>query len=121
MKLVYFVKQTKKVDHNTSHVQMQSNIQFNNKKTVLHLNKLRTQIQKKKLSPTIYGILSYKPCGLIWNDNDYSCGYDALFTILFSLWTENPQYWRIKYHPAASTKGQVTCHVKQWPTLNKYY
>ena len=81
MRLVYFVKQTKKVDHNTFDVQIQWNIQFNNKKTVLHLNKLRTQIQTKNLSSMIYGILSYKPCGLIWNGNNYSCGYDALFTI----------------------------------------
>jgi hypothetical protein len=25
-----------------------------------------------------------------------------------------------KYHPAASTKGRVTCHAKQWPTPNKW-
>jgi len=76
-----FCKTNKKSWPQYFDVQMQSNIQFNNKKTVLHLNKLRAQIQTKNLSSMIYEILSYKPCGLIWNGNNYSCGYDALFTI----------------------------------------
>ena len=29
--------------------------------------------------------------GTQWDGNDYSCTYDALFTILFNIWAETPK------------------------------
>jgi hypothetical protein len=31
------------------------------------------------------------PLGLIWDGNDYSCAYDALFTIFYNIWVEKPR------------------------------
>ncbi|KAJ7712764.1 hypothetical protein B0H16DRAFT_1342028 [Mycena metata] len=33
------------------------------------------------------------PRGLIWDADNYSCGYDPLFTILFDIWRSNPTRW----------------------------
>ena len=34
------------------------------------------------------------PPGTQWDENDYSCAYDALFTILFNIWAANPKKWK---------------------------
>jgi hypothetical protein len=34
------------------------------------------------------------PSGLIWDAENYSCAYDALFTILLSIWSEDPSQWK---------------------------
>jgi len=45
---------------------------------------------KTKMIPNdIYNGLT-TPCGLMWNSQNYSCAYDALFTMLLSIWHENP-------------------------------
>ncbi|KAJ6548905.1 hypothetical protein B0H19DRAFT_952667 [Mycena capillaripes] len=33
------------------------------------------------------------PLGLVWDSCNYSCGYDATFTILGNLWMEDPDRW----------------------------
>jgi len=33
------------------------------------------------------------PIGLIWDSEDHSCAYDALFTILGDIWVYNPTMW----------------------------
>ena len=33
------------------------------------------------------------PIGLIWDSDDHSCAYDALFTILGDIWVYNPNIW----------------------------
>ncbi|KAJ6623684.1 hypothetical protein B0H10DRAFT_1786085 [Mycena sp. CBHHK59/15] len=38
-------------------------------------------------------VQSVCPVGLIWDSTNYSCAYDALFTSLACLWSENPQLW----------------------------
>jgi len=34
------------------------------------------------------------PPGTQWDGNNYSCAYDALFTILFNIWAANPKKWK---------------------------
>ena len=36
----------------------------------------------------------YTPPGTQWDENNYSCAYDALFTILFNIWAANPKKWK---------------------------
>ncbi|KAJ7622008.1 hypothetical protein DFH06DRAFT_1143412 [Mycena polygramma] len=36
---------------------------------------------------------SVGPVGLIWDSTNYSCAYDALFTSIGHIWTENPVEW----------------------------
>ena len=39
--------------------------------------------------------LAYKPKGFIWDGNNYSCAYDALFTVLYDIWNENRFLWNV--------------------------
>jgi hypothetical protein len=34
------------------------------------------------------------PPGSQWNGDNYSCAYDALFTILFNIWASKPKKWK---------------------------
>ena len=34
------------------------------------------------------------PPGTRWDGNNYSCAYDALFSILFNIWTTKPKKWK---------------------------
>ncbi|KAJ6458941.1 hypothetical protein C8R47DRAFT_143660 [Mycena vitilis] len=34
-----------------------------------------------------------RPLGLIWDSVNYSCGYDAMFTVLGNLWAEDTARW----------------------------
>ena len=34
------------------------------------------------------------PPGTQWDGNNYSCAYDALFTILFNIWATKPKKWK---------------------------
>jgi hypothetical protein len=49
------------------------------------------------------------PKGLIWDSINYSCSYDSVFTILYHIWNENPNYWSdvlSKYSEYSSTLCQ---------------
>jgi hypothetical protein len=43
---------------------------------------------------------SRMPIGLCWNSETSSCAYDALFTIMYSMWTDNqsPTYLQYAEH-----------------------
>jgi hypothetical protein len=89
LEVTIFCKTKKqKVDHNTSDAQMQSNIQFNNKKHALEpLEQTDNPNPNKKFKYNNAYNTIIEPCGLRWDGDNYSCAYDALFTILFSIWT----------------------------------
>jgi hypothetical protein len=36
-----------------------------------------------------------KPWGLMWDGNNYSCAYDALFTVLYDIWNDNRFLWNV--------------------------
>ena len=36
------------------------------------------------------------PPGTQWHGNNYSCVYDALFTILYNIWATKPRKWKKK-------------------------
>jgi hypothetical protein len=49
------------------------------------------------------GATSLSPIGLIWDGENYSCAYDALFTILLSVWSENPTVWKTHFKEMNAT------------------
>jgi hypothetical protein len=50
--------------------------------------------KKPRLIPQIdNGDLSSIPIGLVWDEKNWSCCYDSLFTILYSVWICNPKRW----------------------------
>src|ERR1700683_2627242 len=40
---------------------------------------------------------SSSPDGLIWDGDNYSCAYDALFTILYEIWSTDTKAWTRKF------------------------
>jgi hypothetical protein len=92
LEVTIFCKSKKqKLDHHISTIGP-PNIHFSNKKHQLESSEMfENPKPKKKLKPNdIYNGLTI-PCGLMWDSQNYSCAYDALFTILLSIWHENPQ------------------------------
>jgi hypothetical protein len=40
---------------------------------------------------------SSTPSGLIWDGDNYSCAYDALFTILYEIWCNDTKVWTRRF------------------------
>jgi len=54
----------------------------------------------KKTTPTqmiMASSDSSSPSGLIWDGENYSCAYDALFTVLFEIWSSDPKVWTKRF------------------------
>ena len=49
-------------------------------------------LKRKKLSAHEASEIQ-SPLGLLWDGNNYSCAYDALLTVLHSIWSQNPSKW----------------------------
>ena len=52
--------------------------------------------------------------GTIWDSVNWSCTYDALFTILYYIWTTNPHKWNREFgalNPGAALLAESYCKV----------
>jgi hypothetical protein len=50
----------------------------------------------KKLKVDVSNSLNDKyPSGMIWDNINYSCAYDSLFTILFNIWSDDIEVWSL--------------------------
>ena len=38
-----------------------------------------------------------EPSGIIWDRENYSCAYDALFTVLWNIWLAGPTKWTTRF------------------------
>jgi len=54
-----------------------------------------TELHKaKKSKPALHPVIgSQGPCGMLWDSINFSCAYDSLFTILHSIWSNDPRHW----------------------------
>ncbi|KAH6891707.1 hypothetical protein BKA70DRAFT_1119617 [Coprinopsis sp. MPI-PUGE-AT-0042] len=50
------------------------------------------------------------PIGFIWDHVNYSCAYDAIFTILHGIWNKEPQMWG----PRFQSLGPFMAKVAHW-------
>ncbi|TDL13767.1 hypothetical protein BD410DRAFT_734922, partial [Rickenella mellea] len=50
----------------------------------------KTTQSKKRKSDEVNERLMLDQFGFTWDSQNYSCSYDALFTILFNIWSETP-------------------------------
>jgi len=50
---------------------------------------------------------SSSPSGLIWDGKYYSCAYDALFTVLFEIWSSDTKLWTRRFKEINQTPSQV--------------
>ena len=53
------------------------------------------------------------PIGLIWDSQDYSCAYDALFTILGDIWVFNPTMWTREFGLMSSFTNKLGLGFQQ--------
>ncbi|KIM74020.1 hypothetical protein PILCRDRAFT_52053, partial [Piloderma croceum F 1598] len=51
----------------------------------------------KTITVTVNDDLGQGPLGFIWDGENYSCAYDAVFTILLAIWTQNPSKWKTQF------------------------
>ncbi|KAF9471130.1 hypothetical protein BDN70DRAFT_820439 [Pholiota conissans] len=57
-------------------------------------NKLNNDsLHKDKRMCTKTMVDNEQPLGLKWDSVNYSCAYDAIFTILYNVWHDNPALW----------------------------
>ncbi|KAJ7441885.1 hypothetical protein FB451DRAFT_1057983 [Mycena latifolia] len=54
-----------------------------------------------------------EPVGLIWDSRDYSCGYDAVFTILYNVWLENKEVWSTRFSAFSPLLLNLTMYLRQ--------
>ena len=81
-----------------------------------------TDFQKKskkiKLDPPLSQNFEMpSPLGLTWDENDYSCAYDSLFTVLHHIWIEGQLKHRA-YFENGTQKNQIL-HSRFMSLLNK--
>jgi hypothetical protein len=53
------------------------------------------------------------PIGLIWDSDDYSCAYDAVFTILGDIWVYNPTMWTREFGLMSSFANKLGLGFQQ--------
>ncbi|KAJ7153845.1 hypothetical protein C8R46DRAFT_897874 [Mycena filopes] len=44
---------------------------------------------------------------MVWDSRDYSCGYDATFTILANVWVDDPTRWTTAFGTTSGTLGEL--------------
>ena len=54
---------------------------------------LRDECPKKKKAKLSFISTQDSPVGIIWDAKNYSCAYDAMFSILCDVWIQNPKKW----------------------------
>lgn len=47
------------------------------------------------------------PVGLVWDEENYSCAYDTLFTILRSIWAQKPSLWKQRFKDMNRTMNML--------------
>jgi len=82
-------KLTKAINVSTPFVSAKGSIPVKTKKHMLESTDVENPRKKIRASRRSDTLLS--PLGLAWDNDNYSCGYDSLFVILYNIWQENPQ------------------------------
>jgi len=58
---------------------------------------LSASTKKTKAAQMIIFSNESSPSGLVWDGDNYSCAYDALFTILYEIWSTDTKTWKIRF------------------------
>jgi len=53
--------------------------------------------KRRKLTDHMHPLNVQQPVGLIWDGQNYSCAYDSMFTILYSIWIQDPEVWTKRF------------------------
>ncbi|KAJ7476477.1 hypothetical protein FB451DRAFT_1033426, partial [Mycena latifolia] len=52
-----------------------------------------------------------RPVGLIWDNRNHSCAYDATFTTLANIWAENPELWRARFSTMSDLMSRFSSNL----------
>ncbi|KAJ6529767.1 hypothetical protein B0H19DRAFT_908648, partial [Mycena capillaripes] len=66
--------------------------------------------QERVTTPLVYHLT--RPVGLIWDSFDYSCVYDATFTILANLWLEDANKWTTYFAYISGFMGELATSLR---------
>ena len=62
-------------------------IKFGKKRKFEEADNLSVNVKKTKVTQVVIASNDSSPSGLIWDGYNYSCAYDALFTVLYEIWS----------------------------------
>jgi hypothetical protein len=64
-------------------------------------------VKRIKLSPEFYfnETILNEPKGLIWDGENYSCAYDALFSVLWNICVADPTKWTTMFATLSARMG----------------
>ncbi|KAF6765469.1 hypothetical protein DFP72DRAFT_798033 [Ephemerocybe angulata] len=68
----------------------------------------KTMGKKMKSQDSTTQSISDQPRGVLWDSVDYSCGYDSLLVILFSIWKDNALFWGRKWRSHGGYISQIS-------------
>ena len=54
-------------------------------------------VKKTKETQIVIASNDSSPSGLIWDGDNYSCVYDALFTVLYEIWSTDTKVWTKRF------------------------
>jgi hypothetical protein len=73
-------------------------IKSGKKRRLEEAENLSTSTKKTKAAQIIMASNdSSTPFGLIWDGDNYSCAYDALFTVLYEIWSNDIKVWTRRF------------------------
>ena len=58
---------------------------------------MSVNVKKTKVTQVVIASNDSSPSGLIWDGYNYSCAYDALFTVLYEIWSTDTKVWTKRF------------------------
>ena len=62
---------------------------------------------------------SFSSSGLIWDGKNYSCVYDAFFTVLFEIWSSDTKLWTTRFKELINTNSSHCLLVSKNILMNR--
>jgi hypothetical protein len=78
----------------SSFIPAQGSIALSSKKRKLDAENPENSSKKSR---TVYHSDASSPAGLIWDGDNYSCAYDALYVILYEIWSTDHKLWSQRF------------------------
>src|ERR1700683_2901690 len=72
-------------------------VKLGKKRKFEEVNDLSVSAKKTKTAQIIITSNDSSPSGLIWDGDNYSCAYDALFTVLYEIWVTDTKVWTKRF------------------------
>lgn len=76
---------------------------------------ITVQVKKRRTntSSQVVGNMSGPP-GMEWDDSNWSCCYDAMFTVLYNIWVSNPRQWTSTFRSWNPTLRELSVQFRKF-------